>query len=146
MISRARASDIDTIIEGNVGLAHETEDLALDVDRVRAGVQAVLTDAQRGHYYVGEVQGAAVAQMMITFEWSDWRNGVVWWIQSVYVWPGFRRQGHFEALYKSAQADAQAAGAVGMRLYVDTTNTRAQAVYERVGMNGDHYRVFESMV
>jgi len=82
---------------------------------------------------------------MITFEWSDWRNRMVWWIQSVYVVPDARGRGVFRALYDALRREAQAAGAGGLRLYVDTTNTRAQAVYRALGMNGDHYRVFEEM-
>ena len=89
--------------------------------------------------------GAVVGQLMITTEWSDWRNGAVWWIQSVYVWPEARGLGVFRALYEAVCTRAVSAGAAGVRLYVDTQNIRAQAVYTRLGMNGDHYRVFEAM-
>ena len=80
-----------------------------------------------------------------TYEWSDWRNGMVWWIQSVHVDASARQQGIFRTLYRATREQARAAGARGLRLYVDTTNTRAQAVYSALGMNGDHYRVFEDM-
>jgi ribosomal protein S18 acetylase RimI-like enzyme len=94
---------------------------------------------------VAELNGQAVGQLLITFEWSDWRNRMVWWIQSVYVALEARRHGVFRALYEKARQEAQAAGAGGLRLYVDTTNARAQAVYTALGMSGDHYRVFEDM-
>ncbi len=145
MLRRATENDIPTLVEGNCRLAQETEDLTLDRDTVTAGVTAAMSGEQPGLYYVREIEGQVVAQLMVTFEWSDWRNAVVWWIQSVYVWPEHRRQGHFEALYEGVKAAAQAAGAGGLRLYVDTTNTRAQKVYEHVGMNGDHYRLYETM-
>jgi ribosomal protein S18 acetylase RimI-like enzyme len=82
---------------------------------------------------------------MITYEWSDWRNRMVWWIQSVHVEPAARGRGVFRALYAHVRHEAEAAGAGGLRLYVDLTNTRAQLVYGAIGMNGDHYRVFEDM-
>jgi ribosomal protein S18 acetylase RimI-like enzyme len=94
---------------------------------------------------VAERAGRPVGQLLITFEWSDWRNRMVWWIQSVYVVPDARRHGVFRALFDTARREAHAAGAGGLRLYVDVSNTRAQAVYTALGMNGDHYRVFEDM-
>ena len=92
-----------------------------------------------------ESNGAVGAQLLITYEWSDWRNRKVWWIQSVYVAPTARRRGVFRALYEHARREAQSQGAGGLRLYVDITNSRAQAVYSALGMKGDHYRVFEDM-
>jgi ribosomal protein S18 acetylase RimI-like enzyme len=86
-----------------------------------------------------------VGQLLITYEWSDWRDRMVWWIQSVHVVPEARRHGVFRALYAFVRREAEAEGAGGLRLYVATTNTRAQAVYAALGMNGDHYRVFEDM-
>ena len=88
---------------------------------------------------------ANAGQLLITFEWSDWRNRMVWWIQSVYVSPTARRRGVFRALYEHARREAQSQGVGGLRLYVDITNSRAQAVYSALGMKGDHYRVFEDM-
>jgi ribosomal protein S18 acetylase RimI-like enzyme len=105
----------------------------------------ILDGRAPGRYWVAEHNGRFVGQLLITFEWSDWRNRMVWWIQSVYVMPDARKRGVFKALYEHVRREAQAAGAGGLRLYVDVTNTRAQAVYAGLGMNGDHYRVFEDM-
>lgn len=126
-------------------MAKETEDVDLDPEVVGPGVKAALLDAKLGAYWVLEEEGEVRAQLMITYEWSDWRNRIVWWIQSVYVDPEARGRGLYKALYEAVLQQAQEAGAGGVRLYVDTTNTSAQAVYTRLGMNGDHYRVFEKM-
>lgn len=145
MIRIADLKDLDRLIEGNLALAQETEDLALDPKVLQTGVEAVLTGAEPGRYYVVEMEGEVVGQLMITFEWSDWRNRTVWWIQSVYVWPTHRGRGIYRQLYTHARDAAQAAGAAGIRLYVDQRNTRAQEVYTRLGMDGGHYQVFEAM-
>lgn len=145
MIRLATADDVESLANGNVAMALETEGVALDPEIVNPGVQAVLRDGARGRYFVAESGDEVVAQLMITHEWSDWRNRDVWWIQSVYVWPEHRRKGWYRALYEHVLREAQAANAGGVRLYVDTRNTRAQQTYEALGMNGDHYRVFETM-
>ena len=145
IVRPATLTDLDFIVEGNRCLAAETEDLHLDRAVLTAGVRAVLTDAAPGRYWIAERDGQPVGQLLITFEWSDWRNRMVWWIQSVYVLPNARQHGVFRTLYAHTQQAARAAGAAGLRLYVDTTNTRAQAVYTALGMNGGHYRVFEAM-
>jgi GNAT superfamily N-acetyltransferase len=144
-IRAALPSDLDFLVDGNRALAEETEHLTLDVPTLRAGVEALLHGRAPGRYYIAEVDGRPAGQLLVTFEWSDWRNRMVWWIQSVYVVAAGRRHGVFRALYDHVHREAQAAGAGGLRLYVDTTNTRAQAVYASLGMNGDHYRVFEDM-
>ncbi len=128
-------------------MALETESLHLDADVVRQGVRRVLTDSVGARYFLVDdgVTGEPIGQLMVTHEWSDWRNRNVWWIQSVYVWPHARKQGVYAALYAFVTTAALQAGAGGVRLYVDTTNTAAQAVYSRLGMNGEHYRVFEAM-
>lgn len=141
----ANLSDLEGIVAGNVALAEETERLHLDPTTLRAGVRALLEARAPGQYWVAELDGHVAGQLLVTFEWSDWRNRAVWWIQSVYVAPDARRRGVFRALYDHAKREAQAAGSGGLRLYVDTTNLRAQAVYTALGMNGDHYRVFEDM-
>ena len=141
----AGLEDLDALVAGNVALAEESERVRLDVETLRHGIRALLESRAPGRYWVAEIDGQVVGQLLITFEWSDWRNRMVWWIQSVYVVPDLRGHGVFRALYDRARSEAQAAGAGGLRLYVDTTNTRAQAVYAAVGMNGDHYRVFEDM-
>jgi ribosomal protein S18 acetylase RimI-like enzyme len=144
-IRPARLSDLDAIAAGNAAMALETEQLQLDPATLSAGVRAVLDGRAPGRYWVAEHEGRVVGQLLITYEWSDWRNRPMWWIQSVHVDASARRLGVFRALYAHARQEAVAAGAGGLRLYVDETNTRAQAVYAALGMNGGHYRVFEDM-
>lgn len=126
-------------------MARETEGIALDLEVLRAGVAAVFEAPARGRYFVAETDGRVVGQLMVTYEWSDWRNANVWWIQSVYVWPEHRQAGVYRALYAHVQAEARSAGAAGLRLYVDRRNAAAQTVYARLGMDGDHYLLFEHM-
>lgn len=144
-IRAALPSDLDVLVAGNAAMALETEQLALDSATLRDGVETVLAGRAAGQYWVAEHEGRVVGQLLITYEWSDWRNRPVWWIQSVHVADDARRLGVFRALYAHARTAALAAGAGGLRLYVDDTNTRAQAVYAALGMNGGHYRVFEDM-
>jgi len=144
-IREATFQDLDALVEGNAAMAVETEGLQLDRAVLRAGVAALLEGRAPGTYRVCEIEGRVVGQILVTYEWSDWRNRTVWWIQSVYVQPEFRGRGVYRRLYAAVVESAQAAGAAGLRLYVDARNTRAQAVYTALGMNGDHYRVFESM-
>ena len=145
LIRPAKAEDLNVIVAGNIGLAEESEGVRLERETLSAGVRALLDERAPGRYWIAELDGAVVGQLLITFEWSDWRNRMVWWIQSVYVTPAARRRGVFRALYDHAKREAQAQGAGGLRLYVDVTNSRAQAVYAALGMKGDHYRVFEDM-
>jgi len=140
----ARGQDIPAIVQFQLAMARETEGLVLDEDICTAGVRAVFGHPERGLYYVGEINHIVAGSMLITYEWSDWRNGVVWWIQSVYVLPQFRRQGIYRGLYSCIQAMARADESVrAIRLYVDRRNISAQKLYESLGMNGDHYQVFE---
>ncbi len=144
-IRPAALSDLDFVVSGNLALARETEKLALDVNVLREGVRVLLEGGAPGAYWIAELDGTVVGQTLITYEWSDWRNRMVWWIQSVYVSPEARQHGVFRAIYAHLRQAAAVAGAGGLRLYVDTTNVRAQQVYGALGMNGDHYRVFEDM-
>ena len=144
-IRPATIDDLDFIVSGNLALARETESLTLDVDVLRDGVTALMREQAPGRYWVAEHDGRSVGQTLITFEWSDWRNRMVWWIQSVYVLPDARQHGVFRAIYAHLRREAEATGAGGVRLYVDVTNIRAQQVYSALGMNGNHYRVFEDM-
>jgi GNAT superfamily N-acetyltransferase len=144
-IRLAGAADLEALVAGNMALAEETERVRLDAGTLRQGILALLESRAPGRYWVAELDGRVVGQLLITYEWSDWRNRMVWWIQSVYVVQGVRGGGVMRALYDVARREAMAAGAGGLRLYVDTSNTRAQAVYAALGMNGDHYRVFEDM-
>ncbi len=138
-------ADLAFIVAGNIDMAFETEQLRLDEDTVRAAVRAVLEGRQPGRYFIAEVDGFGAGQLLITYEWSDWRNKMIWWIQSVYTVPESRGRGVYRAMYAHVRAAAVAAGACGLRLYVDTRNRKASDVYAKLGMMGDHYRVFEEM-
>jgi len=143
---QALRDDAGAIIDFQIAMARETEELDLDRDTCTRGVQGVFADASRGRYFVAESGGRVVGSLLITYEWSDWRNGLVWWIQSVFVIPEFRGQGVYAGLYEHVQSLVNADPAIrGIRLYVDRRNTRAQQVYTRLGMNGEHYQVFEWM-
>lgn len=144
-VRHATLADLEFIVAGNLALARETENVTLDPKVLTAGVRALIDGVAPGRYWIAEIDGRAVGQLLITFEWSDWRNRMVWWIQSVYVMPADRGHGVFKALYAHVRHEASAEKAGGLRLYVDTTNLRAQRVYAALGMNGDHYRVFEDM-
>lgn len=140
----ARPADLETIAGFNVAMALEAEHKRLDRDTVRRGVAAALEDPAKGRYFIAERDGRIVGQLMITYEWSDWRNGMFWWIQSVYVHPEARRSGVFKALFRHLEAQARSeAGVCGLRLYVEDGNTRAQDTYRRCGMTDGGYRVME---
>ncbi|MDW8262412.1 MAG: GNAT family N-acetyltransferase [Phycisphaerales bacterium] len=143
LIRDAIREDAPTIARFNVALAKETETLQLDVNTVLRGVTAALADAGKARYFVAEVGGQIVGCCMITHEWSDWRNGDIWWLQSVYVLPEHRRRGVFRALYRHVRASAQAAGAVALRLYVERANVDAIRTYSTVGMRLTNYQVME---
>jgi GNAT superfamily N-acetyltransferase len=142
----AERGDAAAIVAFQQAMARETEDVELDFDTVTRGVAAVFEQPSLGRYFVAESGGSVIASLMLTYEWSDWRNGNVWWIQSVYVTPEFRRRGIYAGLYAHVRALAEADPAIrGIRLYVDRRNVTAQQVYTRLGMNGEHYQVFEWM-
>ncbi len=142
----AEEEDHEVIIDFQLKMAMETEGLSLNETILRKGVYAVFSDPKKGKYIVAEVEEKIVASMLITHEWSDWRNKWVFWIQSVYVQPEYRGKGVFKELYEHikliAEVDTRLAG---LRLYVDNTNENARKVYEALGMDGDHYRLFEWM-
>ena len=143
-IRRANLADAPVIADFNIRLAEESERLRLDRACVAAGVAAVLSDASKGIYFVAETDGAVAGQLMITYEWSDWRNGNLWWIQSVYVKEEFRAQGVFKALFSHLENLARTSPDVaGLRLYMHTDNERARKTYERLGMKNSNYEVFE---
>ena len=144
MIRKATLHDLEAIVAGNATMALETEGIALAPETLQAGVRAVLAGRAPATYYVLEEDGRVLAQLLITHEWSDWRNADVWWIQSLYVWPEQRRRGLFRELYRAVLEEARAAGAAGLRLYVHDSNQRAQATYAALGMHGGRYRVFEA--
>ena len=143
-IRPATLSDISAIADFNARLALETEKRHLDPERVRAGVAALLNDSAKGTYYVVEVEAQIAGQLLITYEWSDWRNGNFWWIQSVYVAEQFRGRGVFRALFEHVSALARARMDVcGLRLYMDAHNAGARQTYERLGLKQTSYEVFE---
>jgi ribosomal protein S18 acetylase RimI-like enzyme len=145
LIRKAIPSDVPSIINFQQKMARETENITLDTSTVTNGVNAVFTDQSRGQYYVAETKGKVVASLLITYEWSDWRNCNVWWFQSVYVMPEFRRQGIFRKMYTHIRQLAEKNDIAGLRLYVDTKNTRAQKTYEALGMSSEHYSFYEWM-
>ncbi len=143
-IRQATLEDLEFLGAGNAAMALETEARTLDLDTLRAGVRALFEDPTRGFYLIAELAGRAAGQMMITYEWSDWRNAAFWWMQSVYTLPEFRGHGVFTALYAHVDAQArQHPHVCGLRLYVESHNHRAQAVYHRCGMQEAVYRMFE---
>ena len=145
-LREARRSDAGVIASHNAAMAEETETKLLDPAIVGPGVEALFGDASLGRYWVAEADGQVIGQLMVTFEWSDWRNGTIWWIQSVYVRPESRRQGVFSALYRHVESLAAAEpGVIGLRLYVENNNTRAQQTYEALGMMKPGYLVMESL-
>ena len=146
MYRAAQPSDRDVIVDFQLAMARETEDVTLDDEVCTRGVEAVLGNPSLGRYYVAEAGGRVIASLLLTYEWSDWRNGMVWWIQSVFVTPEMRGQRVYAGLYEHVKHLARTDESVrGIRLYVDRRNTRAQEVYTRLGMTGEHYQVFEWM-
>ena len=145
-VRKANPGDENSIVDFQIRMASETEQIDLDRDIVNKGVNAVFNNAEKGIYFVAESGNKIIASLMITFEWSDWRNGNVYWIHSVYVLPEFRKKGVFKTMYlhlkKIVQKDKNIRG---LRLYVDKTNTNARNVYETLGMDGGHYLLFEWM-
>jgi GNAT superfamily N-acetyltransferase len=152
-IRPAEPADIDLLAQWAQAMALETEHRQLDVDTVRAGVAAAIADQAKAHYFIamqdaalagGETIGMAVGTLMVTCEWSDWRNGDWWWIQSVYVTAQHRRQGVFAALYRHVQQLAQdTPGVIGLRLYVERDNAVAQRTYSALGMHDAGYAIQE---
>ncbi len=143
-IRDATSADIDLLVQFNAAMARETEAKTLDPMVVQAGVAAVLAEPRRGFYLIAEHAGEIAGCLMITYEWSDWRNGDWWWLQSVYVHPDCRRAGVFRALYAEVERRAGlGTGVAGVRLYVERDNSRAQGTYASLGMSETHYRMYE---
>ena len=145
----AKLEDAATIASFSAAMALETEGRRLDLDRLHDGTVALLNSPDRGFFMVAELEQAdyrqLLGQLMITYEWSDWRNGTFWWIQSVYVDPAWRRQSVFRLMHDTVMAIAKTSPNVcGIRLYVDESNGAAQAVYRKVGLAPSSYAVFET--
>jgi ribosomal protein S18 acetylase RimI-like enzyme len=143
-IRLARPSDIPLIVDFQLSMAEESEGVALDRDTLTAGVTTVFAGNAHAGYWIAEQEGAAKGMAMTVPEWSDWRNGTVVWIHSVYVSPDSRRQGAFRAIYEHLFKTVESTDELkGLRLYVDKTNERAQQVYEAMGMTREHYHLYE---
>jgi GNAT superfamily N-acetyltransferase len=142
-IRRANTSDHAVLVEFNRRMAWETEQKRLDVEVLTQGVAAIVADPAKGFYLVAERGGDVIGQLMISSEWSDWRNGFFWWIQSVYVREDARRQGVFQCLYREVERSARKAGhVIGIRLYVERDNAAARRTYEKLGMKEEAYRIY----
>lgn len=140
----AKSDDADSLVEFNQAMALETEGKRLDAETLTMGVAAVFGDEAKGFYVVAENGGQIVGGLMVTYEWSDWRCAWFWWIQSVYIRPEARGQKIYTQLYDFVKVKAAENGNVcGFRLYVETDNSRAQRVYEKVGMQASHYLMYE---
>jgi GNAT superfamily N-acetyltransferase len=142
-IRKALPSDAETIIDFQQKMAWETEQMHLIPEIISKGVKAVFTNPSRGQYWVTEDKNVVIASLLITYEWSDWRNANVWWFQSVYVLPEFRRTGIFRSMYSHIKNEADRENVAGLRLYVETNNKGAQNTYEALGMESLHYKMYE---
>ena len=145
VIRNATPADGEIIASFNSLMAEETEGHPLDPDIIGPGVSALLNDANKGRYWVAEANGELIGQIMVTYEWSDWRNGMIWWIQSVFVQPDYRRVGVFSALYHHVESIAREDDACGLRLYVEHNNEHAQETYKALGMVNPNYQVMETI-
>lgn len=144
IIRIATIEDADSLVEFNQAMALETEAKTLDSGVLRGGVNAVFDDEKKGFYVVAEEDSKIIGGLMITYEWSDWRNSWFWWIQSVYILPDARGRQIYRRLYEFVKERALEEGNVyGFRLYVETENQHAQKVYEKVGMNASRYQMYE---
>lgn len=139
-IREARRRDAEVVTRFSLACARDSEDLELDLDIVASGVRNALEDPSRARYFLAERDGCPVGQIMVTREWSDWRNAWIWWLQSVYVSPEARGSGVFAALFDYVESEARKAGVKVVRLYVDTDNAGAERAYLKAGFERDHYR------
>jgi GNAT superfamily N-acetyltransferase len=144
-IRKATPEDASVIVDFQQKMAWETEQLRLVPAIITNGVNAVFHCSERGQYWVAENEGTIVASLLITYEWSDWRNSNVWWFQSVYVLPDYRRKGIFRTMYSYIKTEAGKQNVAGLRLYVESNNSRAQKTYEALGMMSEHYTMYEWM-
>lgn len=144
LIRIAERKDIYSILKFQLEMAKETEGVELEYSVVEKGINAVLNDSSKGRYYVAESNGKVVGSLLTTYEWSDWRNGTVLWIQSVYIEPQYRRKGIYSMLYEHVKNYViKNPDLKGIRLYADKSNETAQKVYRKLGMSPDHYITFE---
>lgn len=144
IIREAKETDIETIADFQLRMAAETEEKQLDPETVRSGVERVLRDSRCGFYLVGQAANQVVGSLLITYEWSDWRNCNLWYLQSVYVIPDFRGQGVFKEMYRGVVRRAKDSGSNRIRLYVEQENDLAHKVYESMGMTRLPYLMYEA--
>ena len=144
-IRPATIEDTDIIVRFNIEMAQESENLRLEPENVRQGVQKSLSDPLMGRYYLAHRGDEILGQIRVTEEWSDWNNAQYWWIQNVYVVPSARKRGIYRALHYHVKKLAEQVGACGLQLYVDAQNEAAQAVYRNLNMEQSHYLIFEQM-
>ena len=142
-IRKANLKDASVIIDFQQKMAWETEQINLADETISNGVHGVFNSPSRGQYYVAESNGTIIASLLITYEWSDWRNADVWWFQSVYVLKEYRRKGIFREMYSFIRNEAEKNGIAGLRLYVESNNTPARKTYEALGMSSEHYTMYE---
>lgn len=146
VVRRARIDDANAIVRFNTEMAYETEGIALSNEKLIDGVKAIFDDDKKGFYIIAECDDKVVGQAMITYEWSDWRNAIFWWIQSVYVIPEYRKAGVFKAIFAEIKSMAESLNVCGLRLYVERNNNVAKNVYLRLGMEESHYDFFEMTI
>ncbi len=144
LVKPASTDNVAALVEFNRAMARESEDKGLDEEVLARGVRNLLSRPDEGFYLVAEYSGTLAGSLMVTYEWSDWRDGRFWWIQSVYVRPEFRRKGVYRALHERVRTLAKNTNdACGIRLYVERENTGAMATYQNLGMSETHYRLYE---
>ena len=144
-IRDATLADTQIIADYNSRMAEETVGRPLNADIIGPGVSNLLADIGKGRYWVAEIGEQLIGQKMVTYEWSDWRNGALWWIQSVYVHPEHRRRGVLSRLYRHVETLAREDGACGLRLYVENNNEHVQKTYEALGMVSPNYQVMQTI-
>jgi GNAT superfamily N-acetyltransferase len=146
LIRIGQMQDADTLAQANIAMAWETESKRLDPATISRGVHAVLNNPAHGFYVVASSSGEVAGSLLVTFEWSDWRSGLIWWIQSLYVQPPFRRHGVFKRMYEFVRTQASRMPDVcGIRLYVEQGNRTARRAYARMGMEQTRYRIYEDL-
>lgn len=146
ILRKATATDINTLAQHNNMMAQETENKSLDLPTVQKGVKAVIDDPMKGFYLLVDIDGQIAANLMITYEWSDWRNSNIWWVQSVYVQQQHRRKGLYKMLYNEIKRLAKQEGIGVIRLYVEQENTVAQKTYSNLGMQHSYYQLYEESI
>jgi ribosomal protein S18 acetylase RimI-like enzyme len=146
IVREATEQDIPSLLDFQLKMALETENITLEISSLTMGVHRLFKDPTKGRYYVAEANTEIIGCLMTTYEWSDWRNGTVLWIQSVYVAKEHRGSGVYKKMYNYIKQLVEGDPDLkGIRLYVDKTNANAQKTYQKIGMNGDHYTVYEWM-